>query len=320
MIASKQEINSQKTENRERRTAKPKTMSLKQLAANRRNALKSTGPRTTDGKAKSKLNALKHGILSREVVVRGLHIKESPRELAELRARFCDELQPVGPLEEMLVDQIVTAYWRLRRALTAETGEITLSVDGGQHERSRPDRLALQVQLAALTGTGDAAHKMKESVLGLSCLRLTLLKVRMMVEKDGELTDAALQETHFIGKPSSLTKQLAELRAVQVENPDGVDEATLKAKRREQILTAIDRQLNHYDWQQREATEREEAEESAHQAAAHLPSAQTLDKILRYETTLERQLYRAMNQLERLQRRRNGENIPPPMSMDIGSR
>ena len=52
----------------------------------------------------------------------------------------------------------------------------------------------------------------------------------------------------------------------------------------------------------------------AHQAAAVLPAADTLDKILRYETTLERQLYRAMNQLERLQRRRQGESVPVPFS------
>ena len=42
-----------------------KTMSLKQLAANRRNAQKSTGPKTPEGRAVSKMNALKHGILSK---------------------------------------------------------------------------------------------------------------------------------------------------------------------------------------------------------------------------------------------------------------
>ena len=54
---------------------------MKQLAANRRNAQKSTGPKTPEGRAVSKMNALKHGILSKEVLVRGLNIKESSREL-----------------------------------------------------------------------------------------------------------------------------------------------------------------------------------------------------------------------------------------------
>jgi len=63
--------------------------------------------------------------------------------------------------------------------------------------------------------------------------------------------------------------------------------------------------------------EHERNEESARQAAAVLPSPEVLDKIRRYETKLERQLYRAMNQLERLQRQRLGESIPPPVSLEV---
>ena len=41
-----------------------------------------------------------------------------------------------------------------------------------------------------------------------------------------------------------------------------------------------------------------------------------VDKLIRYETTIERQLYRAMHQLERLQRRKVGEAVPPPVSVE----
>jgi hypothetical protein len=61
-------------------------------------------------------------------------------------------------------------------------------------------------------------------------------------------------------------------------------------------------------------------EEEAHQAAAGLPSPEVLEKIMRYETKLERQMYRAMAQLERLQRMRQGENIPPPLTMEVSER
>ena len=60
------------------------TTSSKQLAANQANAQKSTGPKTPEGRAVSKMNALKHGIFSKEVLVSGLNIKESRRELEEL--------------------------------------------------------------------------------------------------------------------------------------------------------------------------------------------------------------------------------------------
>jgi hypothetical protein len=64
----------------------------------------------------------------------------------------------------------------------------------------------------------------------------------------------------------------------------------------------------------------EDSEEDARQAAAVLPSAETLDKILRYETKLERQMYRAMAQLERVQRLRRGEAIPAPLSVEVSDR
>ena len=69
-----------------------------------------------------------------------------------------------------------------------------------------------------------------------------------------------------------------------------------------------------------ERVDREEKEEAARQAAEVLPEPAVLDKILKYEGTLERQLYRAMNQLERVQRRRHGEAVPPPITMDVSGR
>jgi len=51
-----------------------------------------------------------------------------------------------------------------------------------------------------------------------------------------------------------------------------------------------------------------------------LPSVNATDKLLRYEAHLDRQLYRAMDQLERLQRLRRGENVPPPLNINLGIR
>ncbi|MCE9609887.1 MAG: hypothetical protein K8R23_06720 [Chthoniobacter sp.] len=56
------------------------------------------------------------------------------------------------------------------------------------------------------------------------------------------------------------------------------------------------------------------------QAAVVLPSAEGLEKILRYETKLERQIFRAVAQLERVQRMRRGEAIPAPLSVEVSDR
>ncbi len=101
-------------------------ISQKQLEANRRNAQLSTGPKTREGKQRAKWNALKHGLLARSIVVprqrRGS--PENRTEFFATLAQLHKQLRPVGILEEMHVEQIAVAYWRLRRAVRGEAGEI----------------------------------------------------------------------------------------------------------------------------------------------------------------------------------------------------
>jgi hypothetical protein len=90
----------------------------KQVTANRRNAQKSTGPKTPAGKAVVRLNAIQHGLLSREVLLPD----EDEATLVECGKRLRAHLQPVGELELLLVDRIVIAAWRLRRLIQVEVG------------------------------------------------------------------------------------------------------------------------------------------------------------------------------------------------------
>lgn len=98
--------------------------SEKQLAGNRRNAARSTGPRTPAGKDAVRHNALKHGILARDLLPRGEAGPETEAEFVTLLTSLTDEVAPVGFLEELLVGQIATQYRRLRRVYRSETGEI----------------------------------------------------------------------------------------------------------------------------------------------------------------------------------------------------
>ena len=96
--------------------------SQKQIDANRANAQRSTGPKTPEGKAASSLNALKHGLTAEQAVIPG----EDPDAFDESVRSFFDHLQPVGPLETQLVEQIAMASWRLSRLRALETGLFTL--------------------------------------------------------------------------------------------------------------------------------------------------------------------------------------------------
>jgi hypothetical protein len=90
----------------------------KQRAANRRNAQLSTGPKSPEGKAAVRLNALKHGLTAENAVING----EDQVDFDELRTAFLEQFQPAGPLETALVQQVVMAQWRLTRCRGIETG------------------------------------------------------------------------------------------------------------------------------------------------------------------------------------------------------
>jgi len=91
--------------------------SERQKAANQANALHSTGPKTPEVKAAVRLNALRHGLLTRDVVLPG----EDADAFEDLWNQIRANLSPVGPIEEFLVDRVVNTLWRLQRLARAET-------------------------------------------------------------------------------------------------------------------------------------------------------------------------------------------------------
>lgn len=92
-------------------------ISQKQLLANRQNALRSTGPRTEAGKSIASQNAIRHGLRAENTVIPG----EDAEEFNELRQLLLDDLDPEGPLEVCLSDRIILGFWKLRRAGCIET-------------------------------------------------------------------------------------------------------------------------------------------------------------------------------------------------------
>jgi hypothetical protein len=82
----------------------------RQIAANRRNAQKSSGPRTPEGKARSSRNHLLHGLTSQ-----GLLPGEDPEALAAIHNGLCAQFLPQGPAEEILIERMASAHFRLAR-------------------------------------------------------------------------------------------------------------------------------------------------------------------------------------------------------------
>ena len=205
--------------------------------ANRRNALKSTGPKTPGGKRAVRLNAMRHGLLSEEVLLQG----EDPDVFRELSESLRAELQPVGALENLLVDRVVAAYWKLRRIGRVEVG--IFAWERLEEQAERAEREAKQYE------AGD-------------------------------------------------TEWLMEAISTTIIDEEKHEEALSRARR---------------------MRDEQEAETAAlgRTFARDADRANAFSKLSRYETAIERQLYKALHELERRQAARNGGSVPPPQVVDV---
>jgi hypothetical protein len=127
--------------------------SARKAAANRQNALKSTGPKTTHGKAAVRLNALRHGLLSEEILLPG----EDEEPLRELAQRLRAELQPVGEVECILVDRITSLLWRLRRLGKVEAGIFAHEFFAELADRAEREARAQESTLSDLMAFADTS-------------------------------------------------------------------------------------------------------------------------------------------------------------------
>jgi hypothetical protein len=111
---------------------------MRRIEANRRNAQRSTGPKTAAGKARIAQNAVTHGLLSQQTLLPDEDLQALEGLAEALRA----ELNPHGPQEQLLVELMVRALWRLRRLGRVEAGIFTrkhysILVERASHEARR---------------------------------------------------------------------------------------------------------------------------------------------------------------------------------------
>src|SRR3954471_861370 len=99
--------------------------SLRQIEANRRNAHKSTGPISVEGKERSRCNAVRHGLMA-ETVIGGL---EDVEDYRAFEAAVIADYDAESAVERELVLRLASLLWRLRRATKIETGLFAIQVE-----------------------------------------------------------------------------------------------------------------------------------------------------------------------------------------------
>src|SRR5579875_137703 len=113
-----------------------------QIAANRLNSQKSTGP-SPAGLAKTPFNALKTGIDAQSLLIPG----EDPAALEALSAAYQLQFLPASPVEQFLVDTLVHADWKLRR-LRAREAQLSTPAPGEPLDENLLDRLDRRIHAA----------------------------------------------------------------------------------------------------------------------------------------------------------------------------
>ena len=289
--------------------------SPKQVAANRRNAMWSTGPRTTEGKLASKFNATKHGLRANEIVIPG---QENPLEFDALLQELCDEWMPQGRTEISLVTEIAIAQWRLGRAHRAELGEIRKGILDAT-ARDPTEEMAFNNPLTPLPKV------LKMSAKGIRHLQFVVEEAMTELESKGTIsreTCDALDKVFgekadnpalwlrlwFLGEgPDWLPKPIEDIPL-----PEGI-EPDKKASAREQLEMCC-KELERL---RRKVSQREKLAGQIELQRLSIPHGSELETIQRYETSIQRGMYRAIDQLERLQRRRSGEPPPPTVNVNV---
>src|SRR5436190_5401335 len=143
--------------------------SFRQIEANRRNARKSTGPRTEAGKQVSRCNAVRHG-LTAETVIRTL---EDAEDYKAFEAAITADYDAQSAVERELVLRLASVLWRLRRATMMETGLFEIGAEHlhGREKQQLPansqDVIYAMVRRSKLNNDDTQAITEHRSIIGL---------------------------------------------------------------------------------------------------------------------------------------------------------
>lgn len=212
--------------------------------ANRRNARKSTGPKTEAGKYRSSMNGLKHGIRAERPVIMNA---ESVDEWVEHRRAILDDLKPVGPIETALAERIVGYFWRIHRVARHEAAVASNSIRNVGHDvasvlknhelaRSKNEAIAAERIRGPLTEFadiyniwGDSAIKNPNHAKQVDQIRAGFAELReQLVLPDQETAFLITRyEGHLERNLHRTMKELERRQNIRLERSGNIDEASL---------------------------------------------------------------------------------------------
>lgn len=276
------------------------TLSSQKLSANRKNAQLSTGPKTALGKAESALNAVKHGIFTKECLK---HISdEESRDYEALRLGIFESLKPKDQMQTILCDKIVIDVWRLRKVLAFEQGTMQLEIlnlDASGSPVNFSDRRAIIYNMENHKSEWEDLNQLKKWLTAKRDANFSDLsnKACWLLEEIVQNLQQRFREVyrHMDIELLESCEQLSEFCTWNELNLD---------KFKADLLESIENRLrsgsnmpNYYE----NGIQEFDHKRSIYESVAQLPSAENTDKVIRYETHLQRSIERNLRLLRSLQ-------------------
>ena len=290
--------------------------SQKQIEANRRNALKSVGPKTEEGKAAVRLNALRHGVTAEAAVI---PFVENPEDWEAHREGILESLSPVGHLETILAERVAMLLWRLGRANRYEREIAAIKQEEMEEDlfkydtEKSPDHFQDRMENARDTAKLlKRLPRMSDKTKILKDDALDILEAAVCGVEDVELDKLSLPGLpdgagleDFYGWTAGILRNA--IAVIAKEGGKSFDD--LRHSTRFTFLVS----------EAKAKLKMEKAKTKLERARRKhiLPDLEKLEKLSRYEAHLERSLYKSMHEIERLQAVRVGQPVPPPIALDV---
>jgi hypothetical protein len=232
-------------------------VSEKQRIANHNNGLKSTGPKTVEGKRIASRNAVRHGLLSNAglTVIRG----EDRTEFKEFSDNLRGDLKPVGQLESLLAERITSFFWRLKRTSRMEQGLLDILSSSPQNAGSPAPGQKIPYEIIITKAYGEPETDLEYQ---------EYLKSKGRLDANGVALPAPVDPA----AQSSLPSEVSDSRQAASEG-----------------VVLSEEQLS---------------ENLGRMVQQDFKGSKLLEKLLRYEGQIERSLYRALLELQKLQSNR----------------
>ncbi len=295
-----------------------KNVTSRQKEANRRNSLKSTGPRTTTGKRNASRNALRYGLFAKSLKETFRLLGEDPADFQALVDSLREAFQPEDGFEEMLLEDMAVCRWRLNRLLRAESAI----------QASQRTRLDLERKWNAHCANREAVNALEDDEGGFkgavktraSSIKYEQILSRLKFIRDSFLSSGlnesqstALKLVYGYGDLVGVGNKLVD--SYETFSNDEAEELSSQSQRirGQGFLELLEEQIKYFEeelalYQELEVTVTKEMKDTQ-----LLPSRDDSDRILRYEAALERQFERKVQQLVSW-RREKGKAAPAGIS------